>query len=119
MVGVWSLIFLCHIRYRRLSDAGIVTKSPFRAPLAPFMSYVGLAFLLLVLVGMAYSGWKGAPEFWDKTNFIVVVVGIPVFVVVLVVGWFAVKPAVIEHTGGDLAAAWSLDDAPNVDIDKK
>ncbi|GAA1072865.1 amino acid permease [Tsukamurella spumae] len=115
VVGVWSLIFLCHIRYRRLSDAGVVSTSPFRAPLAPFMSYVGLAFLLLVIVGMAYSGWKGAPEFWDKTNFIVVVIGIPVFVVVLVAGWFAVKPAVVEHTGGDLAPSWSLDDAPNAD----
>ena len=59
-----------------LSDAGIVTKSPFRAPLAPFMSYVGLAFLFFVLVGMAYSGYKSDGGFWDKTNLIVVVIGI-------------------------------------------
>ncbi|CAM3349856.1 amino acid permease [Tsukamurella hominis] len=111
VVGVWSLIFLCHIRYRKLSDAGIVTKSPFRAPLAPFMSYVGLVFLFLVLVGMAYSGYKSDGGFWDKTNLIVVILGIPAFVAILAIGWFAVKPKVLEHTGGDLAPTWSLKDA--------
>lgn len=110
VVGVWSLIFLCHIRYRKLSDAGIVTKSPFRAPLAPFMSYVGLVFLFLVLVGMAYSGYKSDGGFWDKTNLIVVILGIPAFVAILAIGWFAVKPKVLEHTGGDLAPTWSLKD---------
>lgn len=119
VVGVWSLIFLCHIRYRRLSDAGIVTKSPFRAPLAPFMSYVGLVFLFLVLVGMAYSGIKSEGGFWDKTNLIVVVLGIPAFVAIIAIGWTAVKPAVGRHTGGDLSASWSLKDSPRVDTTKK
>lgn len=112
VVGVWSLIFLCHIRYRKLSDADIVTKSPFRAPLAPFMSYVGLVFLFLVLVGMAYSGYKSDGGFWDKTNLIVVILGIPAFVAILAIGWIAVKPKVLEHTGGDLSPSWSLKDAP-------
>ncbi|TWS25132.1 amino acid permease [Tsukamurella sputi] len=110
VVGVWSLIFLCHIRYRRLSDAGIVTKSPFRAPLAPYMSYVGLGFLFLVLVGMAYSGSKADGGFFDKTNLVVVVLGIPAFVAIIVIGWFAVKSRVIEHTGGDIAPTWKLND---------
>ncbi|MCS3780188.1 amino acid permease [Tsukamurella ocularis] len=113
VVGVWGLIFLCHIRYRKLSDAGIVTTSPFRAPLAPLMSYVGLVFLVLVLVGMAYSGYKSDGGFWDKTNLIVVVLGIPAFVAILAIGWFAVKPKVVEHTGGDLAPTWSLKDKKN------
>ncbi len=111
VVGVWSLIFLCHIRYRRLSDAGVITKSPFRAPLAPMMSYVGLVFLFLVLVGMAYSGYKSDGGFWDKTNLIVVVIGIPAFVAILAIGWIGIKSRVVEHTGGDLAPTWSLKDA--------
>ena len=119
VVGVWSLIFLCHIRYRKLSDAGIVAKSPFRAPLAPMMSYVGLVFLFLVLVGMAYSGYKSDGGFWDKTNLIVVILGIPAFVAILAIGWIVVKPKVLEHTGGDLSPTWSMDDATNVDLDKK
>ncbi|RDH11360.1 amino acid permease, partial [Tsukamurella pulmonis] len=118
VVGVWSLIFLCHIRYRKLSDAGIVAKSPFRAPLAPMMSYVGLVFLFLVLVGMAYSGYKSDGGFWDKTNLIVVILGIPAFVAILAIGWIVVKPKVLEHTGGDLSPTWSMDDATNVDLDK-
>ena len=119
VVGVWSLIFLCHIRYRKLSDAGIVAKSQFRAPLAPMMSYVGLVFLFLVLVGMAYSGYKSDGGFWDKTNLIVVILGIPAFVAILAIGWIVVKPKVLEHTGGDLSPTWSMDDATNVDLDKK
>ncbi|ADG78359.1 Amino acid permease-associated region OS=Tsukamurella paurometabola (strain ATCC 8368 / DSM/ CCUG 35730 / CIP 100753 / JCM 10117 / KCTC 9821 / NBRC 16120/ NCIMB 702349 / NCTC 13040) OX=521096 GN=Tpau_1741 PE=3 SV=1 [Tsukamurella paurometabola] len=111
VVGVWSMIFISHIRYRKLSDLGLVPSSSFRAPLAPFMSYVGLAFLFFVIVGMAYSGWKSADAFWDKTNFVVVVIGLPIFVIALLISWVIVKPKVFDHLGGDLAPKWSIKDA--------
>ena len=79
----------------------------FQAPGSPWTSYIGLAFLVLVLVGMAVSGWQSSPYFWHKTDFIVVVIGIPVLVVILEAGWLLVKPRVVEHTGGRLGSVWT------------
>jgi len=103
----WSTIFLCQLRLRQLSNKGVVPPSSFQAPGYPWTSYVGLAFLVLVLVGMAVSGWQSSPYFWHKTDFIVVVIGIPVLVVLLEVGWLLVKPRVVEHTGGRIGSIWT------------
>ncbi|GAB3126047.1 amino acid permease [Tsukamurella serpentis] len=111
VVAVWVTIFACHIRYRQLSDKGVVGRSPFRAPLAPWMSYVGIAFLILVLVGLAYTGWASSDVFWEKTNFIVVVFGIPLFAVLMAIGWMIAKPRVIARTGDRLGSTWT-DDGP-------
>jgi L-asparagine permease len=107
VVFTWATIFLCQVRLRQLSDKGVVPPSSFQAPGSPWTSYIGLAFLVLVLVGMAVSGWQSSPYFWHKTDFIVVVIGIPVLVVVLEVGWLLVKPRVVEHTGGRLGSVWT------------
>jgi L-asparagine permease len=111
VIATWLSIFICQIRLRQLSDRGVVPASPFKAPWSPWTSYIGIVFLLLVIVGMAISGWQSSDEFWHKTNFIVVVIGIPLLVVLLVVGWFIVKPKVIENTGDRLGPVWS-DDGP-------
>ena len=60
---------------------------------------------------MAVSGWQSAPKFWDKTDFLVVVLGIPIIAAVLAIGWRIVKPNVQEVTDGRLKAVWS-DDGP-------
>ena len=62
-----------------------------RRPGHPWTSYVGLAFLVLVVVGMAISGWQSSPYFWHKTDFVVVVFGIPLIAVVLELGWLVVR----------------------------
>ncbi|MDF0531428.1 amino acid permease [Tsukamurella sp. 8F] len=108
IVFVWGSIFVSQIRLRQLSDAGVVPASPFRAPFSPWTSYIGLVFLVFVIGGMAISGWQSSPDFWGKTDFIVVVFGIPALAVLLTIGWFLVKPAVVANTGGQIRATWTL-----------
>jgi L-asparagine permease len=107
VIFTWGTIFACQLRLRQLVNKGVIPPSSFQAPGYPWTSYVGLAFLALVLVGMAVSGWQASPFFWHKTTFLVVVLGIPILALVLAIGWRAVKPAVIANTGGRIKAVWS------------
>jgi L-asparagine permease len=118
VIATWSSIFLCQLRLRQLVDRGVVPPSSFPAPGSPWTSYIGLAFLALVIVGMAVSGWQSSDEFWHKTNFIVVVIGIPVIALLLFVGWQIAKPKVVANTGGRIGPVWS-DTGPTYDIDKR
>lgn len=111
VIFTWGSIFVCQIRLRQLSDKGVIPASPFRMPGSPYTSYIGLVFLALVIVGMAVSGWQASPYLSHKTNFLVVVFGIPILVLVLVIGWRVVRPAVVDNTGDRLKAVWS-DDGP-------
>ncbi|GAB3588473.1 amino acid permease [Calidifontibacter terrae] len=109
-VGVlftWGTIFVCQLRLRRLSNKGVIPASSFQMPGSPWTSYIGIVFLVLVLFGMAISGWQSSPYFWQKTDFIVVVIGIPILAVVLQLGWMAVRPAVLRNTDGQIRSVWS------------
>jgi L-asparagine permease len=107
VIFTWATIFLCQLRLRRLSDKGVIPSSSFRMPGSPWTSYLGLIFLVLVLIGMAFSGWESSPHFWHKVNFVVVVIGIPVLAVIFEVGWRIVRPRVADHTGDKLRSAWT------------
>lgn len=107
VVFTWGTIFACQLRLRKLVNLGVIPKSKFQAPGYPWTSYIGLAFLALVIVGIAISGWQASPYFWHKTGFIVVVFGIPVLAICLTIGWMAVRKEVIANTGGRLKAVWS------------
>src|SRR6476659_7012544 len=107
VVFTWGTIFVCQLRLRKLVNLGVIPKGKFQAPGYPWTSYIGLAFLALVIVGMAISGWQASPYFWHKTGFIVIVIGIPVLVVCLTIGWMVVRKQVIENTGGRIKAVWS------------
>jgi L-asparagine permease len=111
VIFTWGTIFVCQIRLRQLTDRGVIPPSPFPAPGSPYTSYIGLAFLALVIVGMAISGWQSSPYFGHKVNFLVVVFGIPLIALVLALGWRIVKPKVVENTGDRLKPVWS-DDGP-------
>jgi L-asparagine permease len=65
----------------------------------------------MVVVGMAVSGWKSSPYFWHKTDFVVVIIGIPLIFALLEVGWRVVRPKVVANTGDRLKAVWA-DDGP-------
>ena len=109
VIFTWSTIFLCQIRLRQLTDRGVIPASSFPMPGSPWTSYIGLAFLAFVIVGMAISGWQSSPYFWHKTNFIVIVFGIPILAVVFITGWLIVRPKVHAHTGGRMKSAWTND----------
>jgi L-asparagine permease len=107
----WGTIFACQLRLRQLVNKGVIPASKFQAPGYPWTSLIGLAFLLFVLVGMTISGWQSSADFWHKTNFIVIVFGIPLIAGLLAIGWLFVKPRVVANTGGRIEAVWS-DDGP-------
>ncbi len=107
IVFTWATIFVCQIRLRQLIDKGVVPPTPFPAPGSPWTSYIGLAFLVFVVVGIAISGWQSAEEFSHKINFLVVVFGIPVLSGLLALGWRLVKPRVIADTGGRIESVWT------------
>jgi L-asparagine permease len=111
VVFTWATIFLCQLRLRSLVNRGVIEASPFQAPGYPWTSYLGLAFLALVIVGLAVSGWQSSPYFWHKTSFLVVALGIPILALILGIGWRLVRPAVVANTGNRLKAVWS-DDGP-------
>ncbi|GAA1866214.1 amino acid permease [Pseudonocardia ailaonensis] len=122
VVFTWASIFLCQIRLRQLSDRGVVPASTFRMPGSPWTSYVGLGFLAFVIAGMAVSGWQSSEAFWHKTDFIVVVIGIPIIAVLLAIGWMIAKPKVLANTGGKIGPVWTLEghnpDAANSPAEK-
>jgi L-asparagine permease len=107
VVFTWGTIFVCQLRLRKLVNLGVIPKSKFQAPGYPWTSYIGLAFLALVIVGMAISGWQASPYFWHKTDFVVVVIGIPLLAICLTIGWMVVRKQVYENTGGRMKAVWS------------
>ena len=109
VIFTWGTIFACQLRLRSLVNRGVIPKSPFQMPGHPWTSIIGIAFLGLVLVGMAISGWKASPNFWHKTDFLVVALGIPILAAALTAGWMIVRPKVMANTNGRIKAVWSND----------
>ncbi len=107
VVFTWASIFVCQLRLRQLTDRGVIPPSAFPAPGSPWTSIAGLVFLGLVLVGMAISGWQSSDQFWHKTNFLVIVIGIPVIALLLAIGWRVAKPKVIANTDGRIGPIWT------------
>lgn len=102
------------LRLRKLVNRGIIPASPFQAPGYPWTSYLGLAFLVFVVIAMAVSGWQSNPYFWHKVTFIVVVIGIPLIAAVLTIGWLIVEPHRGREHQAALGAVWT-DTGPAVD----
>jgi L-asparagine permease len=117
VVFTWGTIFLCQLRLRKLTNRGVIPPSSFQMPGSPYTSIIGLVFLASIVVGLAITGWQSSPDFWDKTTFLVVVFGIPILTAILCLGWLAVRPKVIENTGGKIGRLWS-DDGPTYGPDR-
>jgi AAT family amino acid transporter/D-serine/D-alanine/glycine transporter len=79
-LSTWAVIVVSHLVYRREVSKGRVSYSPYRMPGSPVTSYFTLAFfsLILILVGLN-----------PDTRLALYVV--PVWVLSIVAGWFAVR----------------------------
>ncbi|WP_086784382.1 amino acid permease [Crossiella equi] len=77
VITTWITLLYCQIRFRRKCDAGELPRSEFRMPGAPYTGWAAIAFLVFVLVLMAFSE---GPEVWAFYS-------MPVLAVVLFVGW--------------------------------
>ncbi|WP_375497604.1 amino acid permease [uncultured Jatrophihabitans sp.] len=117
IVFTWGTIFSCQLRLRYLVKRGVIEKSSFQMPGSPYTSYIGLAFLGLVLVGMLISGWQSSSHFWKKTDFLVVAFGVPIIALLLTAGWMIVRKNVIENTNNRLKAVWSKDGKTYDDVE--
>ncbi|MER7797322.1 amino acid permease [Microbacterium sp. NPDC096154] len=84
IVGGWSTIMLCHIRFVRWSRQGLTQRPSFRLFGAPFTSYLTLAFLAFVLVTMGFSETGR----WVLASLIV-------FIPLLIAGWFATRKRIM------------------------
>jgi len=84
IIASWGTIVLCQLRLHSWSKKGIVTRPGYRLFGAPYTSYLVLAFLLAVLVIMAYDE-SSRPT----------VLSLVVIVPLLVLGWYAVRKRVM------------------------
>jgi L-asparagine permease len=80
ILATWGMIVVTHLLFVRKAERGEVIRPAFRLPFAPWSQIATLAFLVSVVVLMAF----------DKSGRIVLA-GVPVIVLALVVGWFGVR----------------------------
>jgi L-asparagine permease len=78
ILSTWGFIVVCQMKFRQAVNRGEVEDVTFKMPLAPFTSWLTLAFLfgVLVLMGFDYPGGT------------LVVASIPVLAILLVAGWY-------------------------------
>jgi L-asparagine permease len=81
IIGMWSMIMISHWAMWRATQRGLLERQEFRLPGAPYTNFVTLAFLLFVL----------AMTWFDGTTGKIVIFGIVPIVIVLVIGWLAVR----------------------------
>jgi L-asparagine permease len=81
IVSTWGFIVICQMMLRKEQLRGEVAQVDFRMPLAPFTSWLTLAFLLSVLILMAF-------DYPDGTF---TIAAIPVVAVLLGLGWMWLK----------------------------
>ena len=81
IVSTWGFIVVCQMLLRRAINRGEIEPVAFRMPFAPFTSWLTLAFLLGVLVLMAF-------DYPDGTY---TIAAIPLVAVLLWAGWMVLK----------------------------
>jgi len=86
IIASWATIVICQIQLYRWSKKGILERPSFRLWGTPWTGYLTLAFLLAVLVLMAFD-----PPIGTYT-----VASLIVIIPALVIGWFAVRNRVLE-----------------------
>lgn len=81
ILGTWATILLCQLRLHKAIRLGHIAETSFSMPGAPYTGWITLAFLLLVLVMMAFDYPSGT----------ITVGTIPVLAIIFYVGWRLLK----------------------------
>ncbi|CAB3785238.1 L-asparagine permease [Paraburkholderia caffeinilytica] len=81
ILSTWGFIVVCQMKFRQAVARGEAEPVTFRMPGAPVTSWLTLAFLIGVLVLMAFDYPNGT---WT-------VASIPVVALILVAGWYGVR----------------------------
>ncbi|WP_346055946.1 amino acid permease [Amycolatopsis dongchuanensis] len=89
IIGMWSMIVICHLALTRKAKRGELERPSYRLPGAPYTNYVTLGFLLLVLAMSWFNGATGR----------ILIYSLPVLALVLVGGWFGVRRRVRQLAG--------------------
>lgn len=84
IISSWSFIIICQMRLRKAIKEGKADDVSFKMPLAPFSAWITLFFLVSVLVLMAF----------DYPNGTYTIASIPLILIILIIGWFAVRKRV-------------------------
>ena len=96
IVASWGMIVLCQLALYRLAKRGELQRPAFRMIGAPYTGYLTLAFLVAVIVLMAFDSPVGT---WTVASIIVIIPA-------LVIGWYASRGRI-----NDIAAARDAADA--------
>jgi L-asparagine permease len=86
IISTWGMIVLCQMQLQRLANRGELLRPSFRMPGAPVTGWLTLAFLLAVLVLMAFDSPVGT---WTIASLVVI---IPL----LMLGWRLCRHRILE-----------------------
>ncbi|MFJ6416300.1 amino acid permease [Paeniglutamicibacter sp. NPDC091659] len=86
IIASWGMIVLCQLALYRLAKRGAAVRPAFRMIGAPYTGYLTLAFLLAVIVLMAFDSPVGT---WTVASIIVIVPA-------LMVGWYLSRGRINE-----------------------
>ncbi len=81
IINSWTFIIVCQMRLRKAIRAGYAKPVSFKMPGSPLTAWITLAFLLAVVVMMAF----------DYPNGTRTVASVPLLALILIFGWFAMR----------------------------
>ncbi|MCQ2002186.1 amino acid permease [Arthrobacter zhaoxinii] len=99
IISTWGMIVLCQMELARRAKRGELSRPSFRMPGAPVTGWITLAFLLAVLILMAFDSPVGT---WTIASLVVIIPA-------LMIGWRLCRDRVLELAAarGDDAGAHS------------
>jgi L-asparagine permease len=86
IISSWATIVICQLQLFRWWKKGMMDRPSFRMWGAPYTGYATLAFLLLVLILMAFDPPVGT---WTVASLVLIIPA-------LIVGWYVVRDRVLE-----------------------
>jgi L-asparagine permease len=84
ILGMWTMIMVCHLAMQRKARRGELRRPDYRLPGAPFTNYLTIVFMVVVFV----LSW------FDYPAGRIMIYGSPGIALLLVIGWFAARKRV-------------------------